>query len=248
MASTELLLPPRTQGVRFDRSKAAISHTFVANETVGNGACLLISAGLPLLLIAVYCTVASTSLKKKLLPQRPDEISKKLHLWHASSLCLLLSLALAGGLTGALKFVIGNPRPDFLARCQLPSQHASHWFTLDECRQQDQYLLLDGLRSTPSGHSSLATAGLGYLWAWQTRFTRPRPASHLWCPLLALAVMVSRVVDHKHFWYDVLGGCLLGLLSAAIAWRALHEPPPGSQGPPGLPVAIQDLPSRPVQE
>lgn len=222
VVSTELLLPPRTLGLQFDRDDSTISKTFVAREIVGNRACLVISAGIPLALITAYCTVAKGTLKKKLLPQRPDWVSKELHLLHASALSLLLTLALAGALTCSLKFAIGNPRPDFLARCQLDPATKTKLFSLDQCRQQDQYLLFDGLRSTPSGHSSLATAGLMFLFVWQARFTTGPTVRHYWCCVLAIVVMASRIIDHKHFWYDVLAGGLLGLLSMAVGWRALY--------------------------
>lgn len=219
VAGAAEFLPPRTWRGSFDRRDHRISHSFVAHEVVGNRFCLLISAGVPLALIAAYCTLARDALRRRLLP-RPDGISKELHLLHASGLALALALAIAAAVTCALKYVIGNPRPDFVARCELAPTGVPR-FSLADCSQQDRYLLLDGLRSTPSGHATLTTAGLAFTSAWQDRFTTGSRVRHYWLPSLVIVVMVSRVLDHKHFWYDVVGGCALGLVCAAVGWHVL---------------------------
>lgn len=54
---------------------------------------------------------------------------------------------------------------DLLDRCQPALEAVSKWGLVDHtiCTQPDVGLLRDGFRSFPSGHSSLAFAGLGYL-------------------------------------------------------------------------------------
>ncbi|QLQ78727.1 hypothetical protein HG537_0B00760 [Torulaspora globosa] len=213
------LMPPRSWLASFDRRDHRISRSFVAREIVGNRCCLVISGVVPLALIVAYCTVARSALRRRLLPP-PEGVSKELHLLHASGVCLVLALTLAAASTCALKHTIGNPRPDFIERCDPPAT-ATPLFSLDDCRQQDRYMLLDGLRSTPSGHASVATAGLTFAFRWQMRFTSTPRLYHWWCPLLALVVMLSRILDHKHFWSDVLAGCSLGLAAALIGWHLL---------------------------
>lgn len=91
---------------------------------------------------------------------------------------LSLSIACAFFITKASKNFVGKPRPNFLAHCQ-PDISASavaahavgqyaqtyneHWTLVDSgiCRNTNK--LDNGFRSFPSGHSSLACAGMLYL-------------------------------------------------------------------------------------
>lgn len=82
-----------------------------------------------------------------------------------------------------VKNSVGRPRPDLLARCKpvgqsndmlesllsilielqekgTPEHGLVNWVV---CTETDHHVLHDGWRSFPSGHSSLAFSGLGYL-------------------------------------------------------------------------------------
>jgi diacylglycerol diphosphate phosphatase/phosphatidate phosphatase len=86
------------------------------------------------------------------------------HKHHVSILGLAISMILAAFLTDVIKNAVGRPRPDLLARCQ-PAKGTSHTglVTFDVCTETRPHVLQDGWRSFPSGHSSFAFAGLGYL-------------------------------------------------------------------------------------
>jgi len=86
------------------------------------------------------------------------------HQAHVTVLGLVISIALTTFLTNVVKNAIGRPRPDLLDRCKPIKGTPQHTLvTIDVCTETDHYTLHDGWRSFPSGHSSFAFAGLGYL-------------------------------------------------------------------------------------
>ena len=63
-----------------------------------------------------------------------------------------------------MKNAVGRPRPDLLARCKpREGTPVQGLVGVEVCGEGDGHLLRDGWRSFPSGHSSLAFCGLGYL-------------------------------------------------------------------------------------
>lgn len=154
------------------------------------------------------------------------------HKHHVTILGLAISMVLTSFLTDAIKNTVGRPRPDLLARC-VPAEGTprDELVTIDVCTQTDAHRLHDGWRSFPSGHSSFAFAGLGYLalfLAGQLRVFAHGPGSvaehteklvrgdlvrALVClaPLLgATLIAISRCQDYRHDVYDVSVGSLLG--------------------------------------
>ena len=86
------------------------------------------------------------------------------HQIHVSILGLFISHALASFLTDVVKNAVGRPRPDLIARCKpAKGTPGNTLVTFDVCTEKDPHILQDGWRSFPSGHSSFAFAGLGYL-------------------------------------------------------------------------------------
>ena len=86
------------------------------------------------------------------------------HQTHVTILGLFISHALASFLTDVVKNAVGRPRPDLIARCKPAKGTLGHTLiTIDVCTETDHHILHDGWRSFPSGHSSFAFAGLGYL-------------------------------------------------------------------------------------
>ena len=67
-----------------------------------------------------------------------------------------LSVAAAITITGALKNLTGKPRPDIVARCQLPDNYIEPALTLTSWTvcTGDPHVIKDGFKSWPSGHSS----------------------------------------------------------------------------------------------
>lgn len=229
-AYAEFVLVPRTASLRFQKDDPSISKSYVENELVSTPECIGMSLMLGAMIICGYCTAGKKYLRKigsaPWTGGRPDGLSREWHLLHLSLVCQMLALSVTAALTCALKLLIGNTRPDFLARCQLrvnASQDMLPFYTIDNCHQRDMNVLYEGLKSTPSGHSSLIACGLGFLYLWQCRFVSGPRKRHAWCPILGLLVMLSRVIDHKHHWYDLVFGGLLGYTVLLFAWRSVFE-------------------------
>jgi diacylglycerol diphosphate phosphatase/phosphatidate phosphatase len=153
--------------------------------------------------------------------------------FHNGSLGLILGLALTGAVTQFTKITVGRPRPDILDRCQLPAGTIDLPFKLTNstiCTQTDIAILRDGFRSFPSGHSSLSFAGLGFLAFYLAGkvhlFDRRGHAGKAWLALTPFAgaalVAISRTMDFRHHWHDVLVGSLLGTVISYFTYRQYY--------------------------
>ncbi|KAI4158656.1 MAG: hypothetical protein LQ342_007235 [Letrouitia transgressa] len=156
-------------------------------------------------------------------------IQPGIHKTHVTILGFLISLILTSFITDVMKNAVGRPRPDLIARCKPAKSTPEHKLvTIDVCTEQDHHTLHDGWRSFPSGHSSFAFSGLGYLalfFAGQMHVFRPR--TDLARVLLSLApligaalIAISRCEDYRHDVYDVTIGSILGM---AIAYFSRAE-------------------------
>ncbi|KAF8559833.1 PAP2-domain-containing protein [Imleria badia] len=182
--------------------------------------------------------------------------------YHCSVLGLILGLAITGAVTQFSKITVGRPRPDLLSRC-IPtsgSQDPTYGLLTDAiCTQTDQSIMLDGWRSFPSGHSSLSFAGLGFLslyLAGKMHLFDTRGHAHkAWISVTPLAgatlVAISRTMDYRHHWQDVIAGSILGFVIAYFAYRQYfpslaspmsHRPysPRVPRDEPALPTTVQD--------
>lgn len=153
---------------------------------------------------------------------------------HIGLLGLALSLSLSLAVTAITKVTVGRPRPDMLSRCQ-PSPGATNagspTFGLSNstiCTAPvDSRMFQDGFRSFPSGHSSTAWAGLGFLSLYLAGklhlFDRRGHSIKVWiaiAPLFGAALIaISRTMDYRHHWHDVLIGSTLGALTAWFSYR-----------------------------
>ncbi|OAG09243.1 PAP2-domain-containing protein [Paraphaeosphaeria sporulosa] len=155
------------------------------------------------------------------------------HKAHVTILGWFISLILTLFITDLIKNAVGRPRPDLIARCKPEPGTPDHQLvTYKVCTEQDHHVLHDGWRSFPSGHSSFAFSGLGYLalfLAGQCHVFRPR--TDLARMLLALApllgaalIAISRCEDYRHDVYDVTTGSLLGILVAYYTYRRYFPP------------------------
>lgn len=148
----------------------------------------------------------------------------------ASILGLLFAVTATMFFTDVLKILIGNQRPDFIARCQpRPDAPRNQYVSVtDVCTTDDLVALWEGCKSTPSGHSALSFAGLGYLSFWFVRTfdlqrgSRPfyLKASGYTPFLISTYVAYTRIIDHRHHWIDVISGSISG---AVIAWMSLKH-------------------------
>ncbi|CAK4032562.1 diacylglycerol pyrophosphate phosphatase 1 [Lecanosticta acicola] len=153
------------------------------------------------------------------------------HKTHVTLLGLVISVILTLLLTDIFKDAIGRPRPDLIARCKpKPGTPKDHPITVDVCTEKRHHVLDDGWRSYPSGHSSFAFSGLGWLallLASQLHVLRPRAnlATVILCmaPLVGAAMIaISRLEDYRHDVFDVVSGSTLGLAIAYFNWRRYY--------------------------
>ena len=86
----------------------------------------------------------------------------------------------------------------------------------------------EGRKSFPSGHTSLATAGLGYLAFFLLANVRPTGNGGVWRTVVALSpfllaawIGISRVRDYWHHPSDVATGGVLGAVIAYVVRRAV---------------------------
>lgn len=197
---------------QFSLSDLTIQHPFAVQERVTGIDCIIISSIGPV--IVMLLVVAFSSRGQKL---SHDQI----HLLQISVLGLFLSLSINGVFTDILKNWIARPRPDFLARCG-PKKGTSlvELVGIDVCTAPlGQTALVDGMRSTPSGHSSISFSGLLYLTLWLVGqfqlFNKSHPLYKLLLcltPLLvACYIALSRTQDYRHHFTDIIMGGTIGI-------------------------------------
>ncbi|KAF2259577.1 acid phosphatase/Vanadium-dependent haloperoxidase [Lojkania enalia] len=155
------------------------------------------------------------------------------HKAHVTILGWFISLLLTLFITDLIKNSVGRPRPDLIARCKPEKGTPDHSLvTYEVCTETNHHILHDGWRSFPSGHSSFAFSGLGYLslfLAGQCHVFRPRTdlarVLVALAPLLGAALIaISRCEDYRHDVYDVSIGSALGLLVAHYTYRRYYPP------------------------
>lgn len=211
---------------QFSLDDLTISHPFAVVERVTGIQCILLASLIPLVTILIVLLVR----------YRTGSISSQhqaLHYLQVSVLGLLISLSLNGVITDILKVWIARPRPDFLERCGAKTGTPMHELVdISVCTAPlGESVLIDGLRSTPSGHSSISFSGLLYLTLWllgQFKLLQVRNSSRhiyqyllVFSPLLLAAyIALSRTQDYRHHFVDIIMGSLIGL---GIAWWSYHH-------------------------
>lgn len=200
---------------QFKLNDPSIQHPFAFQERVSGHMCLILAAIVPLLVMS-----AVTIFK------HPVSKNQGWHMINVSVLGLALCISVDGVITDILKAWIGQPRPDFLARCG-PALNTPIDIFVDAsvCTAPlGRRLLVDGMRSTPSGHSSISFASFGYLFMWlygQWRLGDKPTSKPLFMyiaaatPLMIAAyIALSRVQDYRHSFLDITLGCGLGCFVA----------------------------------
>ncbi|KAI5961281.1 hypothetical protein KGF57_001783 [Candida theae] len=207
---------------QFSITDLSIAHPFATEERVSGIACILLASILPLA-IMFSVTILKTYTNKTSSKYDP------LHIFQISLLGLALSIFLDGVVTDILKNWIARPRPDFLARCGVKiDNQPGELLDVSVCSAPlGVPLLLDGMRSTPSGHSSISFAAFLYLSLWlsgQFKLFTSTP-QHMYkyilvfLPLLlATYVASSRVQDYRHHFMDVILGSVLGSTIASSVY------------------------------
>ncbi|KAJ3503975.1 hypothetical protein NLJ89_g8187 [Agrocybe chaxingu] len=202
---------------RFSLEDDTIRYPYAVHERVPNTALFLIAVVAPFCIMPIINIITVRS-------------------WwdfHNSSLGLILGLAITGAFTQVVKITVGRPRPDIISRCQPPSGLEDPQYSLTDwtiCTQEDVHILRDGFRSFFSGHSSLSFAGLGFLSFYLAGklhlFDSRGHAGKAWLalsPFMAAAlVAISRTMDYRHHWQDVLVGSIVGSAFAYFSYRQYY--------------------------
>ncbi|ORX69657.1 acid phosphatase/Vanadium-dependent haloperoxidase, partial [Linderina pennispora] len=176
-------------------------------------------------------------------------LRRSFHDMNSGVLGLCLALVLNMMITNTVKNLAGRHRPDFIDRCDIDKNAAPRLepfiglLNSTVCRQTDQSILYDGMRSFPSGHSSFSFAGLTYLALWLAGHLnvgdgrgRTYKAFVVFVPeLAAMLVAVSRTKDYRHHWQDVLAGSILGVVMAWISYRHYYPSIMSTRMDPSMP-------------
>ncbi|KAF2259905.1 PAP2-domain-containing protein, partial [Lojkania enalia] len=135
-----------------------------------------------------------------------------------------------------MKLFIGGLRPHFLSVCDpiLPSPgrgFGSLFYDRDICTGEDRHIR-EALMSFPSGHSSAAFAGFGFLVLWlnakfkifANRQTRCWQLLVFSAPILvAVCIAGSKIVDRWHHPGDIIAGGIIGSIFAVLAYRMRYR-------------------------
>ncbi|CCO35529.1 putative diacylglycerol pyrophosphate phosphatase 1 Short=DGPP phosphatase [Rhizoctonia solani AG-1 IB] len=202
----------------FSLTDTTIQHTYTVHERVPNWMLIAICFGVPVVIMPIVNMLTVRSWWD----------------WHNSMLGLVLGLATTGAVTQVVKVTVGRPRPDAIARCKPKADaHDSAVFGLVTtiiCTETDIHMMKDGWRSFFSGHSSLSFAGLGFLSFYLAGklhlFDERGHTGKAWIALTpltgALLIAISRTMDYRHHWQDVLVGSTVGLIFSYFAYRQYY--------------------------
>lgn len=203
---------------QFSLEDTSLRHTYAVHERIPPIALYMIAIVAPVILQALINVVTIRS-------------------WwdlHNGLLGLALSLSLTGSVTQFTKLTVGRPRPDILDRCQPIPGSVDPIYGLSNSSicttSSDAYIMKDGFRSFPSGHSSLSFAGLGFLAFFLAGklhlFDNRGYVAKAWVSLLPFAgaalVAISRTMDNRHHWQDVLVGSALGTVVSYFSYRQYY--------------------------
>ncbi|XP_031847024.1 phospholipid phosphatase 1 isoform X2 [Nomia melanderi] len=158
--------------------------------------------------------------------------AKQIWSWYGHYMAGIIGLTF---LCDVMKTLIGEPRPHFLDTCKpREAQNCTHQYIEEyTCTNtiDSEWFVSDSSKSFPSGHSALSVFTTVFVvWYLQNRlpsrtfFLKP----WLQCMLCLWAVIcsLSRIIDNRHHWWDVLAGCIFGLtfsvLTVTVLCRAFH--------------------------
>ncbi|XBA49392.1 hypothetical protein SBP28_003938 [Candidozyma auris] len=205
---------------QFKLNDHTIQHPFAQQERVTGHMCLILAAVVP----TVVMTITSFSKHRK-------NRDQALHLLQVSLLGTALAVSVDGVITDTLKNWVGRPRPDFLERCGAPANTPTDVFVdISVCTAPlGELRLIDGMRSTPSGHSSISFSAYLFLAMWlfgQLQLSVNVAAKPVYLylvsasPLLLAAyVALSRVQDYRHHFSDIVSGMFIGCSVAIAIYR-----------------------------
>lgn len=124
-----------------------------------------------------------------------------------------------------IKTFAGEHRPHFIETC-LPdiTCEGSEYVSTYTCTNTDYrpYFIRDASKSFPSGHSSVSVYGSIFM-IWYLQKRCPKMGSIIALPLCQVVVAtwgifcsLSRIIDNRHHWWDVLAGAFIGVVAAYL--------------------------------
>lgn len=198
----------------FSLSDPTIAYPFTENERYSENMLFIVCLLFPLLIITMLIVI--------------DDIGSKFQRFYKSTSCFSFAIALSAFMTSFLKIRIAKLRPDFLARCDPTNigELSNNVLLYDEsiCSAPlGQFILNDGYKSCPSGHSSMSMCGMLFLsiWLYLTYGkTCQRGLLKLMCfipLLLSFDVITSRIYDFRHGYFDVMFGTFVGIVCTLLS-------------------------------
>jgi len=212
---------------QFKIDDETISHPFIEDETFTASKLALSIVIFPVLVITVY-HIVKRDIK---------------YAFHQSIMGLCVSIVLCMLVTTLIKVSVGRFRPDFISRCQVnitkveeiyKSYNISNQISFGPrnlynttiCTNTNKFILDEGRRSFPSGHTSAAFSTLtftslfiaGKINLFDGNFIFWKLLAVLIPNLLALFIGITRVIDYRHHWQDVVVGGMLGILFSALSY------------------------------
>lgn len=189
---------------------------------------MIILGGL-LPLILIWLTEALFYIPGVLELSKPCTIKTRWsHSWHESwnlfkkyGRGLIIQLLLVD----VIKIYSGEHRPHFLDTCKPDVVcEGNEYVSTYICTNTDDrpYFVRDASKSFPSGHSSVSVyEAIFMIWYLQRRIPKLQSAMALpLCQFLmglwGIFCPISRVIDNRHHWWDVLAGFLIGVVTAIL--------------------------------
>lgn len=208
---------PEIQNIGFYCGDPKIAHKFTG-DTINIKVLLSVTLILPLILICGVewgCHGAQGYAKRG--SSRWAWLLQSL-LWYREYLSGLLIVFF---LTDVAKVLVGEPRPHFLDTCK-PFQAfncSSGYIPNYTCSNNElsMWRVRDASKSFPSGHAAISI----YLFTFSAWFLQKRMCGvsvlivawlQVICLAWALACSLTRITDHRHHWWDVLAGSILGFI------------------------------------
>uniref|UniRef100_A0A1Q3FIH3 Putative lipid phosphate phosphatase n=1 Tax=Culex tarsalis TaxID=7177 RepID=A0A1Q3FIH3_CULTA len=124
-----------------------------------------------------------------------------------------------------LKIFTSEHRPHFLNTCRPDVVcEGNEYIAKYTCTNTEDrsYFVRDASRSFPSGHSSVSVYGAIFM-IWYLQCRSPKLRSSMALPLCQMVLAtwaifcpLSRIIDNRHHWWDVLAGAMIGVVTAFL--------------------------------
>lgn len=203
----------------FKLSDPRLQHPFAEQERVSGIQLFILCTFVPMM--AIFGVHA---LKRKL--------TLLLKSVHATIVGMWISLAVAAVFSDILKNWIGNPRPDFLERCGAKmGTNKNVYVDISVCTAPlGLRRVADGMKLTPSSHSSMMFAVMFYLFVWLGEGGHIQKIN-MWIwqllriipLLLSCYVSFSRTQDYRHHFFDIFLGLTIGITVGWLLYKKYHS-------------------------